>query len=680
MKVTLLKTKGKRKTLTGIELTALIEIMTHTGNEPEYDRKDSDMTSHILFAGSFRNRAGMQEMTTYNGIVMLNVNGLSGHREAALIKQQAADMPQTLVSFSGRDGKNVIILSTFARPDGSLPQTPKDIETFHAHAYRMAVKCYQPQLSRKIEMQETPPEAECPLSYDAQLYFEPNALPFRLRQPLAMPEETRYEEGREEESFHESQLLQGYNDLKAFSLLYDTSYYEARQACTEETGTGKDNKPFLIRLASNCFQSGIPEEEAVRWTMFYLDREVTEQEIRLTLRNVYESANGFGKKLCIPADLLLSIRTHDFMKRRYQFRHNTLTSDVEYRERHTFNFAFRPISNRVLNSIALNAQAEGLQLWDRDVRRYVYSDRVPMYYPLFDYLNGFPKWDKRDRIRELADSVPCDNPHWRDLFYRWFLSMVAHWRQPNRQYANSTSPILVGPQGCGKSTFCRNLLPPELKMYYTDSIDFSRKRDAEMYLNRFALINMDEFDQISISQQGFLKHILQKPVVNIRKPYQAAVQELTRIASFIGTSNHMDLLSDTTGNRRFICVEITGTINRKKKIAYEQLYAQAIYALDNNERYWFTEMEEALLHKNNSAFEQIPAIEQLFHQHYRTAKGDEAYEELLAVEILDRLQKKSGIKISQSKIGYFGRCLVKNKIPQRRSSRGVLYKIVERAE
>lgn len=678
MKVTLLKTKGKRKTLTGIELPALIEIMTHTVNQAEYDWKETEAESRILFAGSFRNRGGMQEMIAYNGIVMLNVNGLSGHREATLVKQQAADMPQTLAAFSGKDGKNVIILSTFVRPDGSLPQTPGEIEIFHAHAYRMAVKCYQPQLFRKIEVKKTPPEAECLLSYDPDTYFEPDALPFRLRQPLSMPEETCYEERTEEEGFHESHLLEGYSNLKAFSLLYDTSYYEARQTCGGDTGTEKDNKPFLIRLASNCFHSGIPEEEAVRWTMFYLNREATEQEIRLTLRNVYESADGFGKKSCIPADQLLSIRTHEFMKRRYQFRFNTLTSDVEYRERHSFNFAFRPISNRVLNSIALNAQTEGLQLWDRDVKRYVYSDRVPVYYPIFDYLSGLPKWDKRDRIRELADTVPCDNPHWRDFFYRWFLNMVAHWRRPDRQYANSASPILVGPQGCGKSTFCRNLLPPELRMYYTDSIDFSRRRDAEMYLNRFALINMDEFDQISVSQQGFLKHILQKPVVNIRKPHQTAVQELTRIASFIGTSNHMDLLSDTTGNRRFICVEITGTISRNKKIVYDQLYAQAIHALDNNERYWFTEMEEALLHKNNSAFEQMPAIEQLFHQHYRAAKPDEAYEELLAVEILDRLQKKSGIKISQSKIGYFGRCLVKNKIPMRRASRGAFYKVVER--
>ena len=72
---------------------------------------------------------------------------------------------------------------------------------------------------------------------------------------------------------------------------------------------------------------------------------------------------------------------------------------------------------------------------------------------------------------------------------------------------------------------------------------------------------MDEFDQIGISQQSFLKHILQKPVVNTRRPNASAVEELRRYASFIGTSNHKDLLTDTSGSRRFIGVEVTGVID-----------------------------------------------------------------------------------------------------------------------
>lgn len=78
----------------------------------------------------------------------------------------------------------------------------------------------------------------------------------------------------------------------------------------------------------------------------------------------------------------------------------------------------------------------------------------PIFNPIEDFLFRLDiHWDGRDRIRELATRVPCNNTHWPDLFYRWFLNMVAHWRQTDRKYANCTVPLLVGPQAYRKSTF-----------------------------------------------------------------------------------------------------------------------------------------------------------------------------------------------------------------------------------
>ena len=217
------------------------------------------------------------------------------------------------------------------------------------------------------------------------------------------------------------------------------------------------------------------------------------------------------------------------------------------------------------------------------------------------------------------------------------------------------------------------LLPPALQAYYTDSIDFSRKRDAELYLNRFLLINMDEFDQISPTQQAFLKHILQKPVVNTRRPNASAVEELRRYASFIGTSNHKDLLTDTSGSRRFIGVEVTGVIDVVRPIDYEQLYAQAMAALRSNERYWFDEKEEAIMTEANREFEQSPVIEQLFQVYYRAAEEEEW---LLAADILQRIQKASKMKFSSGQVNYFGRLLQRLGVKSFRKTRGVYYHVV----
>ena len=324
----------------------------------------------------------------------------------------------------------------------------------------------------------------------------------------------------------------------------------------------------------------------------------------------------------------------------------------------------------------MNARLEGLNLWDRDVVRYLDSDRIPIFNPIEDFLFRLDiHWDGRDRIRELATRVPCNNTHWPDLFYRWFLNMVAHWRQTDRKYANCTVPLLVGPQAYRKSTFCRSLLPPELQAYYTDRIDFSNKRDAELSLNRFALINMDEFDQNRVSQQAFLKHILQKPVVNVRRPHGTATQEMRRYASFIGTSNHKDLLTDTSGSRRYIVINVTGPIDCSP-IDYEQLYAQAMTALYKNERYWFDEEEEAIMTESNQEFEQSPAIEQLFQVYYRAAADEEAGEWLLAADLLQRIQKASKMKFSPRQVSYLGRILQKLGVKSYRRSHGVYYHVV----
>lgn len=262
----------------------------------------------------------------------------------------------------------------------------------------------------------------------------------------------------------------------------------------------------------------------------------------------------------------------------------------------------------------------------------------------------------------------------KSVYYK-ILYLVAHWRQTDRKYANCTVPLLVGPQAYRKSTFCRSLLPPELQAYYTDRIDFSNKRDAELSLNRFALINMDEFDQNRVSQQAFLKHILQKPVVNVRRPHGTATQEMRRYASFIGTSNHKDLLTDTSGSRRYIVINVTGPIDCSP-IDYEQLYAQAMHDLYRGERYWFNTEDENVMTENNQEFQVMPVAEQLFHEYFRGAKEGEECEQLLAIEILQQLQHDSKIHVSICSIVQFGRILQKNKIPSLHTKRGNFYKVI----
>lgn len=688
MKVTQLK--GNGKSLKNIELNA---VMTAMGSGEHHDEVSllrgllnnvmpggrnvhAGKIPVLMFAALFKKKENSLNFTAYNGIVLLQVNNLADSVEVARIKKLASEAPQTLAAFTGSSGKSIKILVPFTLPDGSLPQTKELAEFFHASAFRRATNYYQAQLQCDIQLENPTLEQGCRHSYDPELYYNPSAVPLTQEQPMQQFSELTYREavGKNEEPL--LRLMPGCERSRIISRFYNACVLDA----LDKTGgldDGKEVRPFLIRLAENCFHSGIPEEDAVRWTMIYQDLNSFEEEIRETIHTAYQLSRNFGKKLSIPPEQLMAVKTDEFMKRRYEFRRNMLTGDVEYRARGSYYLQFAPVTETVLNSIGLNAQAEGLALWDRDVKRYVYSDRAPVFHPLDDFLDHLPAWDGKDHIRALADTLPTANPHWRDLFYIWFLSMVMHWRRREHLHANSSLPLLVGPQGCGKSTWCRNLLPASLRMYYTDSIDFGNKRNAELMLSRFALINIDEFDSVSTAYQSFLKHVLQKPVVNARQPYKRSVDTLHRYASFIATCNNYDLLSDPTGSRRFICIEITGMIDHSSPINYEQLYAQASAALSAGERYWFTAEEEFSTTENNEAFQQTPVEEQLLLQYFRPALPNEESECLSPIEIILYLQRVSGMKLGNKRLSYFGRLLQKNKYPSRRTRRGTCYYVVK---
>ena len=622
-----------------------------------------------------RKQNGEKRMKHYNGLVQLEVNRLADLYEVEYVKRQVAQLPQTFAAFCGSSGRSVKIWVRFARPDGTLP-TIQEALLFHAHAYRLAVTCYQPMLPFGITLKEPDLMQSCRMTVDEQPYYNPSSVPFCIEQPLALPDEESFRQRKQNSETALERMTPGCESLQTLALMYQSA---RKRALAEMENWKRDDglEPLLPHLVEQCFKAGIPEEEAVRQTLIHYYREADEQQIRLTLHNLYQECKGFGTRNSLNKEQETAFLLEEFMERRYEFRYNTVLDALEYRQRDSIHFYFKPVDKRVRNSISISALKEGIRAWDRDVDRFLTSEYIPFYNPVEEYLYDTGQWDGKDRIRALAALVPCSNPHWKELFYRWFLSMVAHWMELDKQYGNSTSPLLVGAQGFRKSTFCRILLAPELRFGYTDSIDFKSKQEAERYLGRFFLINIDEFDQINVSQQGFLKHLLQKPVANLRKPYGNTIREMRRYASFIGTSNQKDLLTDPSGSRRFICIEVTAPIQTNVTINYKQLYAQAMEAIYKGERYWLNDEDENILKQTNREFEQVSPLEQLFHCYLNPVEEEMEGEWLTAMQILIYLQTKTRDKLAINKVGQFGRALQKLNIPCRKSRKGTLYHLMK---
>ena len=620
-----------------------------------------------------RTQDGSWRFKRYNGVVLVEVDNLSGLAEAEFVKQKAALLPQTFAALVGASGRSVKIWVRFSLPDGTLPATEEQASLFHAQAYRVAVQCYQPLIPFPVTLKEPSLRQGFRMTVDEAPYYHPEAAAFCLEQPVGLSDGTSFREQKLAEKNPLARMEPSYDSYHTLTVMFQAALRRALETL-EHWRRGDDLTPLLAPLAEECFKSGIPEEEAVYRTIRHFNYCKDETGLRATFRNVYTEMKGFGTRPSVTREQDTALRLEEFLKRRYEIRFNRMTDDLEYRERNSIRFSFTTLDKRARNSIAIQALKEGIQAWDRDIDRFLHSDYVPAYNPVEEYLFELGEWDGRDRIRELADRVTCNHPHWRNLFYRWFLSMVAHWMGRDKQHGNATTPVLIGPQGYRKSTFCRILLPPELRFGYTDSLDFSSKRDAERYLGRFFLVNLDEFDQISVHQQAFLKHLLQKPSASLRKPYGTSIVEMRRYASFIATSNHKDLLSDLSGNRRFICVEVTAPIDTNVSVNYDQLYAQAFHAVMYGERYWLDDADEALLKESNEDFRQVSPLEHLLMSCFTTASPEaEDGEWLMAMDVFNHLQSKTKEKLALGKLTHLGRLLKKWNVPNKRWGKGSLY-------
>lgn len=345
-----------------------------------------------------------------------------------------------------------------------------------------------------------------------------------------------------------------------------------------------------------------------------------------------------------------------FLFSRYQFRYNVLTDQVEFRRRTVKGTKYQLLSRRMMNTMVIEARKSGVNCWDKDVERLLKSTYIPNYHPFYAYMDSLPKWDGKDRITALALRVD-DDPVWLDGFRRWLLALTAQWMGRKLRCANTLIPILVSPrQGFSKSTFCRLLMPPALDDYFTDKFDLYSKSHVEMKLGQFGLINLDEFDRYSQTATAILKNLVQLQKLTVKKAYASYFQQLERIASFIGTSNQMELLTDPSGSRRFLCVEVKQPIDCSP-IDHAQLFAQLKHWVLQGERVWMLPDEEKRLQLHNQLFSRLRPEQEVFLRMYRIPQKDEPVTMLTTTEIHRTLCRQNPSAMRGVSVYQLGRTL-----------------------
>ena len=633
MKITVINKERNEKRYTRVDLDEFVEQLKDGTYRQKYV---NDYEKEVCFAAQWHKWQGAEVIKENNRLVLLSVENLRDLPTSLIYKELASQQLYTMLCFIGHDGRSLHIVCHYDVTGGETS------ETTQVNAFRKLQYIYSSQLGTQITANEPTFGSSCKVSYDPQAYYNPEALSINVS--------TDAENTPEYRSIQED--ISDYNypeEIPGLSVRNSRmrKFHDCLDAAIEKYHDISNDELFqmavLEQLADGCHIMGLPQAWCARVASFIpiLGGDENRDAIESAFKTAYlkKTLKTIPLKFTRPS-AILTYKTEAYMKEHYTLRLNVMTGVPEYRM-NAVGYGFMPLDQAARNTMTIKALKAGVDSWDKDLSRYIDSNLIPHYYPMEDYLRHLPRWNnKHDYVGELARRIKTNNPYWENDFHIWMLSMVAQWLGKDRQHGNAIVPLLIGPQGSGKSTFCRRMLPEFLQMYYNDRISMKNDNDIFLAMSGYALINIDEFDAMSKTQQPILKYLISKHDVKFRPPYGKTMEQRQRFASFIATTNNLRPLTDPTGSRRFICI-YADEIDNSGIINYDQLYSQLCQELQEGRRYWFEDEEnERIIHQNEN-FQQVFNLEKMIELTFLPPEEtSEDTKPTLLQDIMDKLSKK----------------------------------------
>ena len=294
----------------------------------------------------------------------------------------------------------------------------------------------------------------------------------------------------------------------------------------------------------------------------------------------------------------------------------------------------------------------------RDMQYVIGSDYVPAYHPFRFYLEHLPPWteEQGDNIMELSLSVNVKGDSDEQFLFaeylkKWLVAMVASWMDD--RVVNNVMLVLIGPQGAYKTTWFAHLLPPQLREYfYTKTNSGMVSKDDLLTLSQYGLMCWEELDSMQLKELNKLKAVMTMPSINERAAYAHYHENRPHLASFCGTGNNVQFLSDPTGTRRWLPFEVENIDSpMSSPFNYEGIYSQAYALYRQGFRYWFDRNEILRLSQHNQQFETARSEHELIDEYFRQPVGIEGGEYLPASVILQLVGGTNMKDINATKLG-----------------------------
>ena len=561
--------------------------------------------------------------------------------------------PHTLMSYITMSGNGLRVIFTYeiAPEFSGVPKDEEEVKKFEAYyqqAFYAGNAYYEKLLGAKADMQCKNITRLSGLAHDPEVFLRPQSevIPFTAEEISTAA--TAYVKQSKEDK--QMQRIQTY---------FDTLIAPQLAKAKIEFRSGSHND-YVMRVGYKLAERRFSKKVALRWAMqkFGKDYSDTEQVINSCFANASpHGKQGGGGDNRGDSKTATVEEIKSFLDGHISLRFNEITSRVEYEipADNTDAHRFMPVNDRIVNSL-WSQMSTITRVNIQDMYRVIESDYVPVFNPFKEYLNNLSKPGEQDYIRELAQTVRVkggeqEQKLWHLYLKKWLVGMVASWI--SEDVVNNVILVLIGEQGAYKTTWFNYLLPPPLKQYFYTKTNANRmSKDDILTLAQYALVCCEELDTMRPAELNQLKAAVTMPSIDERAAYAHYHEHRKHIASFCGTGNNTQFLSDPTGNRRWLPFEVESILSpREHPFHYEGIYAQALSLYTSGFQYWFTKEEIQELNRHNKQFETPHLEHELVDLYFRRPIDSELGEFISVARALQMISNGISQKLSAVNVG-----------------------------
>lgn len=561
--------------------------------------------------------------------------------------------PHTLMSYITMSGNGLRVIFTYeiAPEFSGVPKDEEEVKKFEAYyqqAFYAGNAYYEKLLGAKADMQCKNITRLSGLAHDPEVFLRPQSevIPFTAEEISTAA--TAYVKQSKEDK--QMQRIQTY---------FDTLIAPQLAKAKIEFRSGSHND-YVMRVGYKLAERRFSKKVALRWAIqkFGKDYSDTEQVINSCFANASpHGKQGGGGDNRGDSKTATVEEIKSFLDGHISLRFNEITSRVEYEipADNTDTHRFMPVNDRIVNSL-WSQMSTITRVNIQDMYRVIESDYVPVFNPFKEYLNNLSKPGEQDYIRELAQTVRVkggkqEQKLWQLYLKKWLVGMVASWL--SEDVVNNVILVLIGEQGAYKTTWFNYLLPPPLKQYFYTKTNANRmSKDDILTLAQYALVCCEELDTMRPAELNQLKAAVTMPSIDERAAYAHYHEHRKHIASFCGTGNNTQFLSDPTGNRRWLPFEVESILSpREHPFHYEGIYAQALSLYTSGFQYWFTKEEIQELNRHNKQFETPHLEHELVDLYFRRPIDSELGEFISVARALQMISNGISQKLSAVNVG-----------------------------